>query len=106
MRRRDAKCYARRSQGQSDGLQRVGADRAPTDTFVENLINETLVESSEKEAFRRLEALDVIGVPCSSRTVEHRGRTVLAMGCALAGAESRHGRPLNSVVSSHWIGRL
>jgi hypothetical protein len=30
--------------------------------------------------------------------VEHRGRTVLAMDCVLAGAETRHGRPLNSVV--------
>ena len=29
----------------------------------------------------------------------HRGRTVLAMDCALAGAETHRGRPLNSVVS-------
>jgi hypothetical protein len=32
------------------------------------------------------------------RTVVHRGRTVLAMDCALAGAESHRGRPVNSVV--------
>lgn len=31
----------------------------------------------------------------------HRGRTVLAMDCALAGAEWRCGRSLNSVVSRH-----
>jgi Domain of unknown function (DUF4160) len=30
--------------------------------------------------------------------VVHRGRTVLAMDCVLAGAETRRGRPLNSVV--------
>ena len=28
----------------------------------------------------------------------HRGRTVLAMDCALAGAEVQRARPLNSVV--------
>lgn len=32
------------------------------------------------------------------RTVDKSGRTVLAMDCALAGAEKHHGRPLNSVV--------
>ena len=31
----------------------------------------------------------------------HRGRTVLAMDCALAGARWHRGRPLNSVVSHH-----
>ena len=29
--------------------------------------------------------------------VEHRGRTVLAMDCVLAGAEKNCARPLNSV---------
>ena len=28
----------------------------------------------------------------------HRGRTVLAMDCVLAGAETHRGRPLNSIV--------
>ena len=32
------------------------------------------------------------------RTVVHRGRTVLAMNCALAGAEGQRGRPLNEIV--------
>jgi hypothetical protein len=27
----------------------------------------------------------------------HRGRTVLAMDCVLAGAQMHHGRPLNSL---------
>jgi hypothetical protein len=31
-------------------------------------------------------------------TGEHRGRTVLAMNCVLAGVESHQGRPLNSIV--------
>jgi hypothetical protein len=31
----------------------------------------------------------------SRRTVGHRGRTVLAMNCVLAGAEVRRARPLN-----------
>ena len=31
----------------------------------------------------------------------HRGRTVLAMDCVLAGAEWQHGRPLNEIVSFH-----
>jgi hypothetical protein len=31
----------------------------------------------------------------------HRGRTVLAMDCVLAGAETHRARPLNSVVSRH-----
>ena len=35
----------------------------------------------------------------------HRGRTVLAMDCALAGADWQHGRPLNSVVSLHMSQR-
>jgi len=35
----------------------------------------------------------------SRRTVMHRGRSVLAMDCVLAGAEWHCGRPLNSVVS-------
>jgi hypothetical protein len=30
--------------------------------------------------------------------VKHRGRTVLAMDCALAGAETHRGRPLNAIV--------
>jgi phosphoglycolate phosphatase-like HAD superfamily hydrolase len=34
----------------------------------------------------------------------HRRRTVLAMDCVLAGAESQRGRPLNSVVRLHMIG--
>jgi len=29
------------------------------------------------------------------RSVVHRGRTVLAIDCVLAGAEWHHGRPLN-----------
>jgi len=33
--------------------------------------------------------------------VVHRGRTELAMDCALAGAEAQHGRPLNLVVRQH-----
>jgi len=33
--------------------------------------------------------------------VVHRGRTELAMDCALAGAEAQHGRPLNLVVRRH-----
>jgi hypothetical protein len=33
--------------------------------------------------------------------VVHRGRTVLAMDCALAGAEQHRGRPLNSIVRQH-----
>jgi hypothetical protein len=32
-----------------------------------------------------------------SRTVVHRGRPVFAMDCALAGAESHRGRPLNKI---------
>jgi len=36
-----------------------------------------------------------------SRTVAHRGRTVLAMDCVLAGAEWQHGRPLNWFVRAH-----
>jgi hypothetical protein len=31
----------------------------------------------------------------------HRGRTVLAMDCVLAGTEWRHGRPLNEIVRPH-----
>jgi len=31
----------------------------------------------------------------------HRGRTVLAMDCVLAGAEAHRGRPLNSAVRHH-----
>ena len=31
----------------------------------------------------------------------HRGCTVLAMDCVLAGAEMHRGRPLNSVVRQH-----
>ncbi len=31
----------------------------------------------------------------------YRGRTVLALDCALAGAQGQHGRPLNSVVRQH-----
>ncbi len=31
----------------------------------------------------------------------HRGRTVLAMDCVLAGAQGHRARPLNSVVSHH-----
>ena len=34
-------------------------------------------------------------------TVSHRGHTVLAMDCVLAGAEAHRGRPLNSVVRQH-----
>jgi hypothetical protein len=33
--------------------------------------------------------------------VAHGCRTVLAMDCVLAVAESQHGRPLNSVVRRH-----
>ena len=33
----------------------------------------------------------------------HRGRTVLAMDCVLAGAQKHRGRPLNSVVRRHMI---
>jgi hypothetical protein len=33
--------------------------------------------------------------------VSHRGRTVLAMDCVLAGAEWHRGRPLNSIVRLH-----
>src|SRR5688500_4199691 len=36
-----------------------------------------------------------------SRAVAHRGRTVLAMDCVLAGAEWQHGRPLNEIVRPH-----
>jgi hypothetical protein len=31
----------------------------------------------------------------------HRGRTVLAIDCALAGAQWQQGRPLNSVVGMY-----
>ena len=31
----------------------------------------------------------------------HRGRTVLARDCVLAGAEEQHGRPLNTIVRRH-----
>ena len=30
-----------------------------------------------------------------------QGRTVLAMDCALAGAQTQRGRPLNKIVSPH-----
>lgn len=35
----------------------------------------------------------------------HRGPTVLAMDCVLAGAETRRGRPLNSIVRCHRMQR-
>ncbi len=31
----------------------------------------------------------------------HRGRIVLAMDCVVVGAQSQHGRPLNSIVRLH-----